>query len=75
MKHYTFFKGAALAHEDWLTVAKQPIGTYSYSPEDDSQFQWGWLVKTEHGLDWVAMEIEQIPKEFRAELLLMGVPT
>lgn len=70
--HYTFWKNKVTGHEDWRTVKPQLDGAYFYSP-NDSHYLWGTFGHDQpHG--WKVLPMEEVPKEFRTQLLLMGVP-
>lgn len=72
IKHYTFRGNKVTEHETWSTVKPIDDDQYFYSPNDD-QYSWGCLEHEQpHG--WRVLPVEEVPKEFRLQLLLMGVP-
>ena len=72
MMHYTFYNNEVTSHVNWLTVLNAPRGAFFYSPGDRSD-TWGVLIDGDRA-SWLSQPVEKMPKEFRTQLLLMGVP-
>lgn len=69
MIHHLFIDGQVILIEEWRKTQHFPQGTYGYTP-DDSLATW-------YTLDfprWKPLSKSEMPKEFLAQLLLLGIP-
>jgi hypothetical protein len=73
-KYVTFHKGAAIVHMSKTLAFTHPVekGDLLYSAYQNNWFRYQ---RREDGrLDWDLIYLEQVPKEYRLALLLLGVP-
>ena len=72
LHHYVFVNGEVLGMRYWSEARKYPAGTCTYSPTDSESDKWCQL--TGEGTHWDSLEPEDVPPQFKVQLLLLGVP-
>ena len=72
-KHYAFVNGEVIEAASWRElVPSLRKGVLTYSPRDSSTT---WCRITGDRGEWVFFPAEEVPPEFKLQLLLLGVPT
>lgn len=70
-KHYAFVDGMVIESDSWRELTRSlRVGTPTFSPRDSSM-TWCRIVG-EYG-KWAFLPAEEVPPEFKLQLLLLGV--